>query len=45
VRREDIAGVKTLALFVLSSVSDRTGVFQVRFETECGERDLVVHVR
>ncbi len=45
VRREIIAGVKSRALFVVSSKTARTGVFQVKFELPCGEREIVVRVR
>ena len=45
VRREIIAGVKSRALFVVSSISPKTGGFQVKFELPCGERNIVVRVR
>ncbi|MEJ7623632.1 MAG: hypothetical protein WKF34_06535 [Pyrinomonadaceae bacterium] len=45
VRREVIAGVRSRALFVLSSTSEKTGVFQVRFGLACGSRDVNVRVR
>lgn len=45
VRREPIAGLTTRALFVLQSLSDRLGVYQVTFEMPCGKRTIAVNVR
>lgn len=45
IRREQIAGMKTRALFVLRSVSDRLGLYQVTFELPCGKRTIAVNVR
>ncbi|MGB7203605.1 MAG: hypothetical protein WBD16_15260 [Pyrinomonadaceae bacterium] len=45
VRREPIAGLTTRALFVLQSLSDRLGVYQVTFEMSCGKRTIAVNVR
>lgn len=45
VTREPIAGLTTRALFVLLSVSDRIGVYQVTFELPCGKRTVVTNVR
>ena len=45
VRREPIAGLTTRALFVLESLSDRLGVYQVTFEMPCGKRTIAVNVR
>jgi len=45
VRRQEIEGVRGRALFVLSSISSKTGVFQVKFSLACGSRDVVVNVR
>jgi hypothetical protein len=45
VRREIISGVKSRALFVVSSISGKTGVFQVKLELPCGARDIIVRVR
>jgi len=45
VRREVIGGVKTRALFVVRALSEKTGVYQVRFEMPCGKREIVVRVR
>lgn len=45
IRREQIAGMKTRALFVLRSISDRLGVYQVTFELPCGKRTVAVNVR
>ncbi len=44
VRREQIAGVKARALFVLRP-GVRTGVFQVLFQMPCGKKEIVVRVR
>ncbi len=45
VRREPITGVKTRAIFVLRTVSDRVGVYQVTFVMPCGKRSITVNVR
>lgn len=45
IRREQIAGMKTRALFVLRSISDRLGLYQVTFELPCGKRTVAVNVR
>jgi len=45
VRREVITGVRSRALFVVSSISGKTGVFQVKFELPCGAREIIVRVR
>lgn len=45
VRREPIAGLTTRALFVLQSLSDRVGIYQVTFELPCGRRAITVNVR
>lgn len=45
VRREIISGVRSRALFVVSSISGKTGVFQVKFELPCGAREIIVRVR
>ncbi len=44
VRREQIAGVKARALFVLRP-GERTGVFQVLFQLPCGKKEIVVRIR
>ena len=44
VRREQIAGVKARALFVLRP-GVRTGMFQVLFQMPCGKKEIVVRVR
>lgn len=41
----DIAEVKGRSLFVVKSVSEATGVFQVLFELPCGKKELLVNVR
>ena len=45
VRGEFIAGVKTRAIFVLRSISSKTGLFQIKFEMPCGKKAVVVKVR
>jgi hypothetical protein len=40
-----IEGVTGRRFFVVKSVSERTGVFQVNFESPCGKREVEVHVR
>lgn len=45
VRREAISGLTTRALFVLQSVSERLGLYQVNFELPCGKRTIAVNVR
>jgi len=45
IRREAIPGVKWTALFILRSVSSKTGVFQVKFEAPCGKKEVVVRVQ
>ncbi|MEQ1606067.1 MAG: tetratricopeptide repeat protein [Pyrinomonadaceae bacterium] len=45
IRREAIPGVKWTALFILRSVSAKTGVFQVKFEAPCGKKEVVVKVQ
>lgn len=45
VRRQQIAGMKTRALFVVRPLSDRVGVYQITFEMACAKRDLIVRLR
>jgi len=45
VRLEPIAGIKGRALFVVRSVSSRTGLYQISFELPCGKKELAVTVR
>ena len=45
VRREEIPGVRSRALFVLRSITQKTGLFQVRFTLPCGAKILNVRVR
>lgn len=45
IRRESLPGVKWTALFVVRSVSGKTGNFQVRFETPCGRKEVSVKVK
>lgn len=45
VRRQQIAGMKTRALFVVRSLSERVGVYQITFEMACAKRDLIVNLR
>ena len=45
VRREIIEGVRTRALFVVRSITSKSGVYQVRFEMPCGKKEIVVKVK
>jgi hypothetical protein len=45
IRRENIDGISGRAIFVVRSVSARTGVYQLRFELPCGSKDITVRVR
>jgi tetratricopeptide (TPR) repeat protein len=45
VYREAIAGVRSRALFVLRSTSDKTGIYQVAFSLPCGKKTVIVNVR
>jgi tetratricopeptide (TPR) repeat protein len=45
VRREMIEGMTARALFVVRSISSKTGIYQVRFEMPCGKKEIVVKVR
>lgn len=41
----EIEGSSGRRFFVIKSVSTRTGIFQVNFESPCGKREIDVHVR
>ena len=45
VRREPITGIKGRALFVLRSISSKTGLYSVVFDLPCGKKTLRVTVR
>jgi hypothetical protein len=45
VRLEPIAGIRGRALFVVRSVSTKTGIYHVTFTLPCGTKELVVKVR
>lgn len=45
VRRQQIAAMKTRALFIVRPVSERVGVYQITFEMACAKRDLIVNLR
>lgn len=45
IRREPIEGLKTQALFIVRSVSTKTGVYQVTFEMPCGKKEITVKVQ
>ena len=45
VRRESIEGITSRAIFVVKSISQNTGIFQVKFEMPCGKKDVLVKVR
>ena len=40
-----IVGVGGRAFFVVTSLSERTGVYQITFKASCGSRDVIVRVR
>lgn len=40
-----IDGVTGRRFYVIKSISDRTGIFQVNLESPCGKREITVHVR
>lgn len=44
VRRELIAAIKGRALFVVRSISNKTGDFQIKFEMPCGKKVVFVKV-
>jgi hypothetical protein len=44
-KREPIAAIKTRALFVLRSLSGKTGDYSIAFELPCGKKELEVRVR
>ena len=41
----EIEGITGRRFFVIKSISDRVGIFQVNFESPCGKRKVTVHVR
>ncbi len=45
IRREAIEGLNTQALFVVRSISTKTGVYQVTVEMPCGKKEIVVKVQ
>ena len=45
VRREVIEDLKTQALFVMRSVSTKTGIYHVTFELPCGKKEVMVKVQ
>lgn len=45
IRRENVPGVTSRAVFVISSKSGRPGLYYVRLDLPCARRDVVVQVR
>jgi tetratricopeptide (TPR) repeat protein len=41
----EIDGVIGRRFYVIKSISEKTGVFQVNFESPCGKHEITVHVR
>ena len=41
----DVTGMRGRSLYVVKSISERTGTFRVTFYLSCGKRDLQVTVR
>ncbi|MGD9562049.1 MAG: tetratricopeptide repeat protein [Pyrinomonadaceae bacterium] len=40
-----IEGITDRRFFVIKSISDKVGIFQVNFDSPCGKREVAVHVR
>ncbi len=45
VRRESVEGLKTQSLFVVRSISAKTGDYKVTFEMPCGKKEITVKVQ
>lgn len=45
IKRENIAGVTTKAIFLMRSVSGKPGSYTITFEMPCGKKELTVTVR
>lgn len=41
----EIEGVSGRRFYVIKSISDKVGIFQVNFESPCGKKEITVHVR
>ncbi|MEQ1763823.1 MAG: hypothetical protein ABL984_11850, partial [Pyrinomonadaceae bacterium] len=41
----NLVSVSGRSMFVIKSVSDKTGMYQVTFKAPCGRRDVIVRVR
>ena len=41
----DITGISSRAMFVIKSISDRPGLYQVSFKAPCGKKGVTVRVR
>lgn len=41
----EIVGIKGRALFVIKSITESTGIYQVTFSSPCGKKDVIVKVR
>ncbi|MFN6962574.1 MAG: tetratricopeptide repeat protein [Pyrinomonadaceae bacterium] len=44
-REPEIEGIKGRLLFMVKSISERSGLYSVRFEAPCGKREISVDVR
>lgn len=44
VRPVAVAGIKSRSLFVIRSLSERTGIYHVKFDLPCGSVDVEVTV-
>ncbi len=45
VRRESIEGITARAIFVIRSISPKTGIYQIKFELPCGKKEILVKVK
>ena len=43
--QSDMAAVSGKTMFVVKSISERTGLYQVTFKAPCGKKNVVVRVR
>jgi hypothetical protein len=41
----DVKGIEGRRLYVIKSLSENTGVFQISFQLPCGKKDISVTVR
>ncbi len=43
--RKPIEGVTTRGIFVVTSISSNTGIYQIKFEMPCGKKEVLVKVK